>query len=45
MQQQQLIQSLGPAALGSSLVDPKKLSDAAAAQQPMEDPNAQQEAQ
>jgi len=46
MQQQQLIQSLGPAALGSPLVDPKKLSDAAASQQqPMEDPNANQEAQ
>ena len=43
-QQQQLIQSLGPAALGSPLVDPKKLADAAA-QQPMEDPNAQQEVQ
>ena len=27
-QQQQLIQSLGPAALGSPLVDPKKLADA-----------------
>ena len=44
-QQQQLIQSLGPAALGSPLVDPKKLADAAAQQQPMEDPNAQQEVQ
>ena len=43
MQQQQLIQSLGPAALGSPLVDPKKLSDAAASQQPMEYHNALQE--
>ena len=45
MQQQQLIQSLGPAALGSPLVDTKKITDAANQQQPMEDPNAQQEAQ
>ena len=45
MQQQQLIQSLGPAALGSPLVDPKKLADASQQQQPMEDPNAQQEVQ
>ena len=44
-QQQQLIQSLGPAALGSPLVDPKKLADASQQQQPMEEPNAQQEVQ
>jgi len=46
MQQQQLIQSLGPAALGSSLVDPKKLADAQAQQQTMEEPqDANQEVQ
>jgi len=43
MQQQQLIQSLGPAALGSPLVDPKKLADASQ-QLPTEEPqNAEQE--
>ena len=43
-QQQQLIQSLGPAALGSPLVDPKKLADAQQ-QLPMEETqDAQQEA-
>jgi len=36
-QQQQLIQSLGPAALGSPLVDPKKLADASQ-QLPTEEP-------
>ena len=42
--QQQLIQSLGPAALGSPLVDPKKLADASQ-QLPMEESqDAQQEA-
>ena len=41
MQQQQLIQSLGPAALGSPLLDPK---NNAQAQQLSEEANAQQEA-
>jgi len=41
MQQQQLIQSLGPAALGSPLLDPK---NNAQAQQLTEESDAQQEA-
>ena len=41
LQQQQLIQSLGPAALGSSLLDPK---NNAQAQQLAEEANANEEA-
>ena len=43
-QQQQLIQSLGPAALGSPLVDPKKLADASQQLPTEESQDANQEA-
>ena len=43
MQQQQLIQSLGPAALGSPLIDPQKIANANS-QQPMEESDDTEEA-
>ena len=43
MQQQQLIQSLGPAALGSPLIDPQKIANANS-QLPMEESDDTEEA-